>query len=136
MNGWQHTKIEKIQRTFKEHDASHSHGDVEVTITEGDLSLDTVPNVHGETNKSCSALNGNAYEIMDYKLCTSTEATCGTENREVEPGRSDNGDTDIDEKSHVGAIWDVFHRQDVPNLIEYLMVHWKDLRNPTVRPLN
>ncbi|PIA45936.1 hypothetical protein AQUCO_01600289v1 [Aquilegia coerulea] len=132
MKGWQRTKIEKIQRTFKEPDASHSHGDVEVTITEGDLSLDTGPNGHGETNKSCPTLNGNEDEIMDYQLCTSAEATCGTEKREVEPGPSDKGDADIDEKAHVGAVWDVFRRQDVPKLIEYLMVHWKDLRNPTV----
>lgn len=30
-------------------------------------------------------------------------------------------------KSQVGALWDVFHRKDVPLLIEYIRNHWNEL---------
>ncbi|XP_073302831.1 E3 ubiquitin-protein ligase JMJ24-like isoform X1 [Primulina huaijiensis] len=30
-------------------------------------------------------------------------------------------------KSQVGGLWDVFHRKDVPLLIEYIRSHWKEL---------
>ncbi|KZV37145.1 hypothetical protein F511_15065 [Dorcoceras hygrometricum] len=30
-------------------------------------------------------------------------------------------------KSQVGALWDVFHRKDVPLLVEYIRIHWQEL---------
>ncbi|XP_075523143.1 E3 ubiquitin-protein ligase JMJ24-like isoform X1 [Primulina tabacum] len=36
------------------------------------------------------------------------------------------GENNFD-KSQVGALWDVFHRKDVPRLIEYIRNHWKEL---------
>ncbi|KAF5196611.1 hypothetical protein FRX31_013802, partial [Thalictrum thalictroides] len=134
MKGWQRTKIE-IKR-YKE----LFRNLMLVILMEmwkwlslGDISLDsTGPNGHGETDKSCPAFNVNEDEIMDCQVHTSAEAFCGTEWRDVESGPSDKDDADIDEKAHVGAVWDVFRRQDVPKLIEYLMVHLKDLRNPAV----
>ncbi|GFZ02979.1 JmjC domain protein JMJ24 [Actinidia rufa] len=33
---------------------------------------------------------------------------------------------EIFQNTHPGAVWDVFRRQDVPKLMEYLRVHWKD----------
>ncbi|KAL3851301.1 hypothetical protein ACJIZ3_013183 [Penstemon smallii] len=31
------------------------------------------------------------------------------------------------EKARAGALWDVFRRQDIPKLREYIIIHWKDI---------
>ncbi|KAK3028511.1 hypothetical protein RJ639_038579, partial [Escallonia herrerae] len=70
--------------------------------------------------------------------CTTTEertANCedlnwasGEMTANCEDLKTANGDTF--ERSCPGALWDVFRRQDVPKLIDYLRIHWKEFEKP------
>ncbi|KAL2550787.1 lysine-specific demethylase JMJ25-like [Forsythia ovata] len=37
---------------------------------------------------------------------------------------------------HGGAVWDIFRRQDVPKIMEYLQKHWKEFHHFKMSPLN
>ncbi|KAL3820499.1 hypothetical protein ACJIZ3_006404 [Penstemon smallii] len=37
---------------------------------------------------------------------------------------------EVSEKAQAGALWDVFRRQDIPKVIEYISIHWKEFGKP------
>lgn len=54
--------------------------------------------------------SSNALAIVEANVALETKQDCA----EVECG---------------GAVWDIFRRQDVPKLIEYLQRHWREFRH-------
>lgn len=130
IKGWQRAKIEKIQKTFKEPDLNDVRGDVRVSCTEAGRIPERGLNGHEKPNNYVLGKSDNEDDFMNAQVCNAAEVRSGNE-REGELKSSVTDTADMVEKAPVGAVWDVFRRQDVPKLSEYLIVNWKELRKPS-----
>lgn len=77
-----------------------------------------------DRQNDCEAkLNGHNDERMDNQRI---ETTTTLEEKTVNCEDLNIASRAIFEKTQPGTLWDVFRRPDVPKLIEYLRIHWKD----------
>jgi lysine-specific demethylase 3 len=123
--GWQKMEIQKIQKSFKEYEVKDSLQDPQVGLDEGkssDISLDG----QGVQNVCGAKLDANENKsVVDQGL-----ETIDVEENDVNCEQSNRDGEDACENTHPGVLWDVFRRQDVPKLTEYLRIHWKEFGKP------
>lgn len=123
--GWQKMEIQKIQKSFKEYEVKDSLQDPQVGLDEG-KSSDTSLDGQGVQIVCGAKLDANENESMvDQGL-----ETIDVEENNVNCEQSNRDGEDVCEKTHPGVLWDVFRRQDVPKLTEYLRTHWKEFGKP------
>lgn len=123
--GWQKMEIQKIQKSFKEYEVKDSLQDPQVGLDEG-KSSDTTLDGQGVQIVCGAKLDANENESMvDQGL-----ETIDVEENNVNCEQSNRDGEDVSEKTHPGVLWDVFRRQDVPKLTEYLRTHWKEFGKP------
>lgn len=117
LKNWQKTKIEMVQKAYKESETKESHGDPQICSSGSspDSSFSTKNNgLDLESNQNNSTMD-QGFEI--YSSSEGNMVNCELPFRQ-------NGD--VCEKTHPGVLWDVFRRQDVAKVTEYLKVHWKE----------
>ncbi|XP_057962843.1 E3 ubiquitin-protein ligase JMJ24 [Malania oleifera] len=120
LKGWQRSTIEKIQKTFKEVEVGGLSGHPQMSL-EGRL-LDSSLG-HSAHNEQGTDLDASKDEKMGDQ---GIETTTISEEKMVDCEESNREGEDISKKTCPGALWDVFRRQDVPKLSEYLRQHWKE----------
>ena len=121
----QGTEMEDIQISNGESEVNESLGDPETKSDEKglpDLSLDGTDT--NDEYESSSAVH------EDEKMEDQGAETTMIVEKSVNFDQLNGDRRDMPEKPHAAACWDVFRRQDVPKLIEYLRIHWKDFGKP------
>ncbi|KAF6142673.1 hypothetical protein GIB67_015159 [Kingdonia uniflora] len=132
VKGWQRTHIEKIQKTSMELDPNVLVSDAKGNFSDEHKSPDRSPIEKGKLDISSPRLNLNEDEIMEDQFNNGADVTSSSGRKEFDSGPSyEVCDAVMLDKAHAGAVWDVFRRQDVPKLVEYLTMNWKGFRMPS-----
>ncbi|KAF7113343.1 hypothetical protein RHSIM_Rhsim07G0183200 [Rhododendron simsii] len=118
LKGWQRAKIEKTEKAFEDVGAKESPGNPQIGLDKAGSPLLSL-GVLDRENEYEAKLDASDNDEGIKTTKTLVEKTINCEDLNQASG-------DIFEKTHLGAVWDVFRRQDVSKLIEYLKAHWKD----------
>ncbi|KAF7805104.1 lysine-specific demethylase JMJ25 isoform X1 [Senna tora] len=114
LNRWQRTKTGKIQEASE---SKESPGD---------------PQIHsrGSSPDSSHGTEGNEQDLNSNKKDQGFEIHSSAERDVVNSEIPIRQDGDNSENTGPGVLWDVFRRQDVPRLTEFLKMHWKEFGKP------
>lgn len=121
LKDWQRTKIEMIQKAYKESEVKELPGDQQMCS-----SGSSPDSSFGIENNGLDLDSNQTKSIMDQGFENHSSSEGNMVNHEL-PFKQ-NGD--VSEKPLPGVLWDVFRQQDVPKLNEYLKMHWKEFGKP------
>ncbi|KAJ6828384.1 lysine-specific demethylase JMJ25 [Iris pallida] len=127
IEGWQKSNSEKMKKSSREKLSLQSENlpNLGLKLDGREVSSDIAVKEHSMMKK-CSS----GFGVMEDPVCSGTDMICTEKKGSV---NSDNDSADVKQKLPAAAIWDVFQRQDVLKLNEFLRVHWQEFTTSTNR---
>lgn len=122
LKAWQSAKIDNTQKAFEDVEAKETPGHPQSSLDKAGSPILSLGVQDREKEYEAKLDASDDERIGDEGIETTTSVVEKT----VNCADLNRASGDIFEKTHLGAVWDVFRRQDVPKLIEYLRAHWKD----------
>lgn len=92
---------------------------------------DSCNNTFSQYSEAMKPSNDN--HILEANILSNNSTAVAEANVVADPTKRDNDSVEV---GHGGAVWDIFRRQDVPKLIEYLHKHRKEFRDIKNLPIN
>lgn len=124
--GMKKSKIEKVQESFTVTEVDVSPGNPHTGQDEIKLPDVSLGN-HSMENQSGERLDDNEVDkVADRGIDNTSSTQEDTVNHEL--SKADG--VDVSKSNCPGVLWDVFCRKDVPKLVEYLRIHWKEIKGP------
>ncbi|VFQ81666.1 unnamed protein product [Cuscuta campestris] len=122
LKGWQRAKSEKIQKTYADYDAKEAYCDTKKNLY-GDLH--TLSHVELDMKEENGANMNTPQMLVDQgaRISSSNSDNIGGEDLNCTYANNFEG-------TQSGATWDVFRRQDIPKLVEYLRCHKNESGEP------
>lgn len=117
LKGWQRSKIDKIQTDHRESEEKKLYGDPETCLSER-----SPDSSHGTESSGVDLDSEEKNSIMNKGFENFSSAEGYMANSEFPIRKHE----EVLEETHPGVHWDVFRRQDVPKLTEYLKMHQKE----------
>ena len=123
-------KTKTLQRhgSFGESEVAKSPANAPNNLSEQTLPKSPIAehNTKNNVEISLDSIEDDRTESRGINTTTTTTITT-TDNEKTLKCEDLNGNCEENiTKSHPGAIWDIFRREDVPKLIEYMRVHWEE----------